>query len=70
MYSGVRPTMSPATKTATTANRRMPYMPAPTPPKMISPSWMRKIGTNPPIGMNESCIAFTAPHDAPVVIVA
>ena len=69
MYSGVRPTISPATKTATTANMSMPYMPAPTPPKMISPSWMRKSGTKPPSGMYESCIALTAPHETPVVAV-
>jgi hypothetical protein len=70
MYSGVRPTISPATKTATTANMSMPYMPAPTPPKMISPSWMRNSGTKPPMGVNESCIPSTAPHDTAVVAVA
>ncbi len=37
-YSGVRPTIRPATKTERMANNSMPYMPEPTPPTMISPS--------------------------------
>src|ERR1035438_6535857 len=31
---------------------------------------MLNIGTRPPIGVNESCMALTAPHEASVVIVA
>ena len=31
---------------------------------------MRNIGTSPPSGMKESCIAFTEPFDAAVVVVA
>ncbi len=57
-------------KTVRTANTSMPYKPEPTPPKTTSPSWIRTSGTAPPSGMNESCIALTAPHDAAVVIVA
>ena len=37
-YSGVRPTINPAMKIAMTMKTSMPYRPAPTPPKMISPS--------------------------------
>ena len=51
-------------------NRSMPYSPDPTPPKMISPSMMLTIGTMPPSGVRLSCIVFTAPHEASVVIVA
>src|SRR5262249_53071398 len=40
MYSGVRPTISPATNTVTMARTRMPYIPAPMPPGTISPSAM------------------------------
>ena len=47
-YSGVRPTISPATNTEMMTNSSMPYMPAPTPPTMISPSWMLISGTMPP----------------------
>ena len=67
-YSGVRPTISPATKIATMTNSSMPYMPEPTPPKMISPSWMLISGTMPPSAVNESSMALTAPHEASVVI--
>ena len=56
--------------TVSTTNSSMPYMPAPTPPKMSSPSWMFSIGISPPSGMNESCCALTAPHDVAVVTVA
>ena len=69
-YSGVRPTIRPATNTATMANTSMPYSPEPTPPKMISPSWISASGTSPPSGVNESCIEFTEPFDAAVVAVA
>ena len=60
-YSGVRPTISPATNTEMMTNSSMPYMPAPTPPTMISPSWMLSSGTMPPRGVKVSCMALTAP---------
>src|SRR5206468_2218457 len=69
-YSGVRPTISPAMNTATTTKASMPYRPEPTPPKITSPSCINHIGTRPPSGVSESCIALTAPHDAVVVIAA
>ena len=69
-YSGVRPTMSPAMNTATTANAMRPYRPEPTPPKITSPSWISHIGTRPPSGVNESCIALTEPFEAAVVALA
>ena len=47
-YSGVRPTIRPATKIEMMTNSSMPYMPAPTPPTMISPSWMLISGIMPP----------------------
>src|SRR5580692_2223987 len=56
-YSGVRPTIRPATKTVTMARIRMPYIPAPTPPGAISP----------PNGVSESWKQFTAPVDVTVV---
>ena len=37
-YSGVRPTIRPATKTATMTKTSIPYKPEPTPPKETSPS--------------------------------
>ena len=37
-YSGVRPTISPATKIEMMTKSSIPYMPEPTPPTMISPS--------------------------------
>ena len=49
------------------ANTSMPYRPEPTPPKITSPSWISHIGTRPPSGVNESCIALTEPLDAAVV---
>ena len=66
----MRPIISPAMKTARIANTSMPYRPAPTPPNTTSPSWISSSGTAPPSGVNESCIAFTAPQDAAVVMVA
>src|ERR1700730_17932769 len=51
-------------------NTRMPYMPAPTPPKMTSPSMMLTSGTRPPSGVNESCQPLMAPQLASVVTVA
>ncbi len=69
-YSGVRPTIRPATNIATMTNSSMPYRPEPTPPKMISPSMMLTIGTMPPSGIRLSCMVLTAPQEASVVIVA
>src|SRR6185369_16190745 len=48
----------------------MPYIPAPTPPKITSLSMMLASGTIPPMGVKLSCIELTAPHDASVVTVA
>ena len=42
-------------------------MPAPTPPKTTSPSWMLSSGTRPASGMKLSCMELTAPHEASVV---
>ena len=56
--------------TATTAKASMPYRPEPTPPKITSPSCISHIGTRPPSGVSESCAAFTAPHEAAVVMAA
>src|SRR6202034_4126754 len=67
MYSGVRPTISPATNTVTMARTRMPYMPAPTPPGAISPSAMSNSAIPPPNGVSESWKQFTAPVEVTVV---
>src|SRR6516165_6457785 len=67
MYSGVRPTISPATNTVTTARIRMPYMPAPIPPGAISPSAMSNSAIPPPNGVSESWKQFTAPVEVTVV---
>ena len=48
----------------------MPDSPTPTPPGEISPSIMCSIGQNPPSGVNESCMQFTAPVEVPVVAAA
>ena len=69
-YSGVRPTIRPATNTDRMTNSSMPYMPAPTPPTMISPSWMLMSGIMPPSAVKLSCMALTAPQEAAVVITA
>ena len=61
-YSGVRPIIRPAMKTAMIANTSMPYRPEPTPPNTTSPSCISTSGTTPPSGVNESCIEFTAPQ--------
>ena len=42
----------------------------PTPPNTTSPSCISTIGTMPPSGVKESCIALTAPHEAAVVMAA
>ena len=67
MYSGVRPTISPATNTVTIASTRMPYMPAPTPPGAISPSAMSNSAIPPPNGVSESWKQFTEPVEVTVV---
>ena len=69
-YSGVRPTISPAMNTDRMMKTRMPYIPAPTPPKITSPSMMLVSGTRPPSGVNESCQPLIAPQLASVVTVA
>ena len=56
--------------TARMANTSMPYRPVPTPPNTTSPSCISTSGTMPPKGVKESCMAFTAPHDAAVVTAA
>src|SRR6266851_7402872 len=66
-YSGVRPTISPATNTVTIASTRMPYSPAPTPPGAISPSAMSNNAMPPPNGVNESWKEFTDPVEVTVV---
>src|ERR1700761_4508442 len=66
-YSGVRPTMSPATNTVTMASTKMPYMPAPMPPGAISPSAMSNSAMPPPNGVSESWKQFTAPVEVTVV---
>src|SRR6204780_5675692 len=70
MYSGVRPTIRPATKTVTMARTRMPYIPAPTPPGAISPSAMSNSAMPPPNGVSESWKQFTAPVEVTVVAAA
>src|ERR1700730_1634474 len=67
MYSGVRPTISPATNTVTMASTRMPYMPAPMPPGAISPSAMSITVIAPPNGVSESWKQFTEPVEVTVV---
>src|SRR5579863_6576345 len=67
MYSGVRPTINPATNTVTMARMRMPYMPAPMPPGAISPSAMSNSAMPPPNGVSESWKQSTAPVEVTVV---
>ncbi len=67
MYSGVRPTISPATNTVTMARIKMPYMPAPIPPGAISPRAMSSRAMPPPNGVSESWKQFTAPVEVTVV---
>ena len=50
-YSGVRPTMRPATNTAMTASTSIPYRPEPTPPGATSPSIMFSSTVPPPSGV-------------------
>jgi hypothetical protein len=65
-YSGVRPTMSPAMKTATTMNRNMLMNPTPTPPNATL-SHMPASGTRPVKGFRLSCMASTEPFEVAVV---
>src|SRR6202041_2679368 len=67
MYSGVRPTIRPATNTVTIARIKMPYMPAPMPPGATSPSAMSNSAIPPPNGVSESWKQFTAPVEVTVV---
>src|SRR5215470_2921446 len=67
MYSGVRPTISPATNTVTMARTRMPYMPAPIPPGATSPSAMSNSAMPPPNGLSESWKQLTEPVEVTVV---
>src|SRR5215469_13887627 len=67
MYSGVRPTIRPATNTVTMARTSRPYRPAPMPPGVISPSAMSNSAMPPPKGVSESWKQFTAPVDVIVV---
>src|SRR5215469_16367437 len=67
MYSGVRPTISPATNTVTMARMRMPYIPAPMPPGANSPSAMSNSAMPPPNGVSESWKQFTEQVDVTVV---
>ena len=50
--------------------KRIPYIPEPTPPKMISPRKMFVSSTAPPSGVIASWPAMTAPVDVTVVPVA
>ena len=70
-YSGVRPTIRPAMNTARIAPiTSIPYMPAPMPPGVTSPSSMLNSGTSPAIGWKLSCQALIAPVLVPVVTAA
>ena len=66
-YSGVRPTIRPATNTVITARTRMPYRPEPVPPGATSPSIMFTIGMPPPSAVYESWNESTEPVDVSVV---
>src|SRR5215470_2394540 len=67
MYSGVRPTIRPATNTVTMARIKMPYMPAPMPPGAISPRAISNSAMPPPNGVSESWKQSTEPVDVTVV---
>jgi hypothetical protein len=66
-YSGVRPTISPATNTVSTAKTRIPYRPEPVPPGATSPSIMLKIVMPPPRAVYESWKESTDPVEVSVV---
>src|SRR5215469_2137115 len=67
IYSGVRPTISPATNTVTMARISRPYMPAPIPPGATSPSAMSNSAMPPPNGVSESWKQLTEPVEVTVV---
>ncbi|KWV86857.1 hypothetical protein PFLmoz3_03594 [Pseudomonas fluorescens] len=67
-YSGVRPIIRPARNTAINTLSNMPYMPAPTPPKITSPTIMLTSATIPLRGLRLSCMPLTEPLDAAVVV--
>ena len=49
---------------------KMPYTPAPTPPKAMHPTIRFHSGTSPASGVKLSCMDLTAPQDVPDVTVA
>ena len=55
-------------KIASTTKMSMPYIPAPTPPKITSLALRLANGTAPPIPVKDSSALLTAPHDVTVVI--
>ena len=59
-YSGVRPTISPATKTAISDEDQHAVEAGADAAEETSPSWIRNIGTRPPSGVKLSCMALTA----------
>ena len=65
----MRPTIMPATNTATMTKISMLMKPTPTPPKMLL-SHMPTSGIRPPSGVIESCIELTDPFDVTVVVTA
>src|SRR5262249_37526129 len=69
-YSGVRPTISPATNTVSTASTRIPYSPEPVPPGATSPSIMLTSSTAPPRLVYESWKESTDPVEVSVVELA
>ena len=66
----MRPTISPARKTASIAKSSITARPVPTPPKTTSPRCMLASGTRPPSALKLSCIELTAPHEVTVVTTA
>ncbi len=66
----MRPTISPAMKTAMIAITSMPYRPEPTPPGAISPSIMPSSVRPPPKPVYEEWKESTAPVDVSVVATA
>ena len=57
-------------KTERMTNTSIPYIPAPTPPKITSLNIKLINGIIPPSGVNESCMEFAAPQLVSVVTVA
>ena len=66
-YSGVRPTIRPATNTVMIARTNMPYRPEPTPPGATSPRPMLNMSRPPPTPVYEEWNELTAPVEVPVV---